>query len=351
MDEIKKSLVKFLSDGQKDNKNYDKKIIMESTIDDVDEEAYDLFFDNLKDDDSYKKLRYDDKSYSLQRIGAGDEINGVFHLNVAGALFFAKDVNKFLSHEMKMVRFKGISKFDAIDRVDSTSSLLKLLDEFEKFYKTNSRSGFFIEGVERVNVDEYPIRAIREAIINAIAHRNYEISSSFIEFYMYDDRIEVISPGKLIDNLSIEDIKNDEGIGHRNETICSMFYKTNYMEHIGRGIPQMIDEMNNFGLEEPQFSEGTDSFKVVFKGNNGEISHDVGGTNRVDLTDLGLNKRQIDILTKITNDNVSMSYEDHIQMFGKSKPTAERDFSKLVKLNLVKRNKKNKKVYFSSPDY
>lgn len=210
---------------------------------------------------------------------------------------------------------------------------------------------FFIDEVSRVNVDEYPIRAIREAIINALAHRNYEISSSFIEFYIYDDRIEVISPGKLIDNLSIEDIKNDEGIGHRNERICEMFYRNNYMEHIGRGIPQMIDEMKNFGLEEPQFSEGKDSFKVLFKGNNGELYHDVAGTNIINLKDLGLNSRQIEILTKITNDNVTLSYEDHIKMFGKSKPTAERDFSKLLKLNLVKRNKKNKKVYFSSPDY
>ena len=206
IDEIKKSLVKFLSESQKDNKNYDKKLIMESTIDDVDDEAYNLFFDLLKDDDSYKKLRNEEnKSYSLQRIGAGEEINGVFHLNVAGALFFARDVTKFVSHEIKMVKFKGISKFDAIDRVDSSSSLLILLNEFEKFYKRNTRSGFFIDEVSRVNVDEYPIRAIREAIINALAHRNYEISSSFIEFYIYDDRIEVISPGKLIDNLSIED--------------------------------------------------------------------------------------------------------------------------------------------------
>lgn len=206
IDEIKKSLVKFLSESQKDNKNYDKKLIMESTIDDVDDEAYNLFFDLLKDDDSYKKLRNEEnKSYSLQCIGAGEEINGVFHLNVAGALFFARDVTKFVSHEIKMVKFKGISKFDAIDRVDSSSSLLILLNEFEKFYKRNTRSGFFIDEVSRVNVDEYPIRAIREAIINALAHRNYEISSSFIEFYIYDDRIEVISPGKLIDNLSIED--------------------------------------------------------------------------------------------------------------------------------------------------
>ena len=352
IDEIKKSLVKFLSESQKDNKNYDKKLILESTIEDIDDEAYNLFFDLLKDDDSYKKLRNEEnKSYSLQRIGAGEEINGVFHLNVAGALFFARDVTKFVSHEIKMVKFKGISKFDAIDRVDSSSSLLIFLNEFEKFYRRNTRSGFFIDEVSRVNVDEYPIRAIREAIINALAHRNYEISSSFIEFYIYDDCIEVISPGKLIDNLSIEDIKNDEGIGHRNERICQMFYRTNYMEHIGRGIPQMIEEMKNFGLEEPQFSEGKDSFKVVFKGNDGELYHDVAGTNVINLKDLGLNSRQIEILTIITNENVSMSYEDHIKMFGKSKPTAERDFSKLLKLNLIKRNKNGKKVYFSSQDY
>ena len=67
------------------------------------------------------------------------------------------------------------------------------MNEFEKFYKRNTRSGFFIDEVSRVNVDEYPIRAIRKAIINALAYRNYEISSSFIEFYIYDGRIEVIS--------------------------------------------------------------------------------------------------------------------------------------------------------------
>ena len=264
--EIKKSLVNFIETGQKENDNFDKKIILNSTIDDVDITAYNLFFDLLKYDDSYNKLKdMEDKSYPLERIGAGEKINGVFHLNNAGALFFARNVNKFLTHEIKMVRFKGNTKSDAIDRRDLRASLLICIEEFEKFFKKNTNSGFYIDGMNRVNVDEYPLKAVREGFINALAHRNYERTSSFIEFYIFDNRIEIISPGKLKYPLTIEDIKKDEGIGHRNERICEIFYKTNYMEHIVRGISQMTDEMLKFGLEEPQFSEGNDSFKVVFK--------------------------------------------------------------------------------------
>ena len=79
------------------------------------------------------------------------------------------------------------------------------------------------------------------------------------------------------------------------------------------------------------------------------MAHDGARQNIVDLKDLGLNQRQIDIVTEIVNNNATMTYDDYLRMFGKSKPTAERDFSKLVKLNLIKRNNVNKNVYFSSP--
>lgn len=349
---IKESLVEFLNGQRKDNDNFDKKLVLESSIDDVDDEAYELFFSLLKEDDSYNKLRNnDDKTHVLKLIGAGEDVNGQFHLNNAGILFFAKDVNKYLSHEIKMVRFNGVTKLDAIDRIDSSSSLLIVMDEFENFFRKNTRSGFYIEGTKRVNIDEYPIKAIREAIINALAHRSYEISSSFIEFFIFDDRIEVISPGKLKYPLTIEDIKKDDSIAHRNALICDIFYKTNYMEHIGRGISQMTDEMLKIGLEEPIFSEGNDSFKVVFKGNGGKIIIQENNENVINLRDLGLNQRQIDILTEITNNNVAMTYEDHMKMFNTSKPTAERDFRKLANLNLVKKSIVNRKVQFSSPDY
>lgn len=113
----------------------------------------------------------------------------------------------------------------------------------------------------------------------------------------------------------------------------------------------MIDEMKKSGLEEPEFSEGNDSFKVMFKGNGGKISHYENNEKVINLKDLGLNQRQIVILTEIINNNVSMTYDDHIKMFNTSKPTAERDFRKLAKLNLVKKSIANRKVQFSSPDY
>ena len=112
----------------------------------------------------------------------------------------------------------------------------------------------------------------------------------------------------------------------------------------------MVDEMVKFGLEEPEFSEGNDSFKVVFRVNKDKRAYDGARQNIVNLNDLGLNQHQIDIISEIVNNNATMNYDDHLRMFGKSKPTAECDFSKLVKLNLIKRNNVNKRVYFSSPD-
>ena len=350
IDEIKKSLVKFIEIGHKENDDYDKKLILTSTVDDVDEDAYNLFFDLVKDDDSYSKLKdMSDISYPLQRIGAGEELNGVFHLNIAGALFFASDVNKFLTAEIKMVRFKGTTKFDAIDRVDFKGSLLLAIKEFENFFKRNTHSGFIIDGMNRINIDEYPIKAIREGFINALAHRNYERSSSFIEFFVFDDRIEIISPGKLKYPLTIDDIKKDDGIGHRNERICEIFHKTNYMEHIGRGISQMTEEMKKFGLDEPQFSEGNDSFKVVFRNNDEIFSHTLD--NGINLEEVGLNSRQIKVLTEIVNNNLTLTYEDYMKLFDVSRATAERDFSILFEKGFVKRSIKHRKVYFSSSDY
>ncbi|MBQ8017621.1 MAG: hypothetical protein IJ258_05880 [Methanobrevibacter sp.] len=76
-----------------------------------------------------------------------------------------------------------------------------------------------------------------------------------------------------------------------------------------------------------------------------------GTDSIVNLKDFGLNVRQIDILTKITNDNMVLSYNDHQRLYDKSRATAERDFTILLENNLVKRIVKNRKVYYASIDY
>ena len=134
---------------------------------------------------------------------------------------------------------------------------------------------FYIDGLNRVNVEEYPLKAVREGFINALAHRNYERTSCFIEVYISDDCIEIIN-----------------------------------MEHIDRGISQITDEMLKFRLEEPQFSEGNDSFKVVFKSDQNYLNHDGERKNIINLKDLCLNQRQIDIVRELTNNNSTMTYDN-----------------------------------------
>ena len=103
--------------------------------------------------------------------------------------------------------------------------------------------GGIVTGMKRTPIPEYPIKAVREAFINAIAHRDYTLEGNCITFYIYDDRIEIISPGKLPYPMTIEDLGVHKNPIHRNENICNIFQTTEYMEHIGTGINRMRNEI------------------------------------------------------------------------------------------------------------
>ena len=130
--------------------------------------------------------------------------------------------------------------------------------------------GGIVTGMKRTPIPEYPIKAVREAFINAIAHRDYTLKGNCITFYIYDDRIEIISPGKLPYPMTIEDLGGQENPIHRNENICKVFQTTEYMEHIGTGITRMRNEMKKSNLPEPEFEDGF-YFRVVLRGPNGKL--------------------------------------------------------------------------------
>lgn len=102
--------------------------------------------------------------------------------------------------------------------------------------------------MERISIPEYPIKAVREAFINAIAHRDYTLIGDCITFYIYDDRIEIISPGKLPYPMTIDDLGVHKNPKHRNKYICKIFETTKYMEHVGTGITRMRQEMKKSNL-------------------------------------------------------------------------------------------------------
>lgn len=329
---------------------FDMRLLKNSSCEDVDPRALDLFFENLTDK-SVKQLKgLRDMDKILEYIGAGeiDEL-GNFNLNTAGALFFAKDISKFhLDHDIKMVRFNGTERLEIIDRFMSESPFFILLEEFDEFFWKNTKLGAVIEGMKRVDIPEYPIKAVREGFVNALAHRNYELIGNCITFYIYDDRIEIISPGELPYPMTLEKLGIEENPEHRNKNICNIFGRTKYMEHAGTGIKRMRDEMRDAGLKEPEFfNDGF--FGVRFFGPNGKLIYNKENKNYnfKNLEKYDLNKRQIEALRKIINEHHVFTYNSYCKHFNVSRTTSRRDLDDLVEKKLIKNTKLGKENNFS----
>ena len=333
MNEIKESLGDFIAKNLRNYRAFDSEILLNSSCDDVDLDALNMFFKVL-DYEPIEKIR-DEKGLIkvLSTIRAGEYVDGQFRLNTAGALFFAKDISKFnLSHQVKMVRFFDDEGVKTFDKAEFNMSFLKLLEEAELFFNKTLVNMSQIKGFKRETIQEYPFEAIREALVNALAHRDYTITTAAITFYIYNDRIEIKSPGRLVYPLKVEGLEENDPI-HRNETICNIFSKTTYMEHVGTGIKRMKDAMRLNDMEEPEFVESEGFFKVIFR------SNEKGN---------GLNSRQKQFLRM--NDVGEITIKEYMAMFDVVRNTATKDLNDLVNMKIVDKIKDGVQFIYRKTD-
>ena len=159
---------------------------------------------------------------------------------------------------------KGSIKEDAIDDKEYTGSLISLLENTDIFIKNNSKNSWKIKGMDRVEYEDYPITARREAIVNALIHRDYQILGSEIHIDMYDDRLEIVSPGGMIDGTQIQNLEIGKVPSMRRNTIISdIFSRLHYMDRRGSGLSRIIESYNDF-IEKPKFLSDESSFTVIF---------------------------------------------------------------------------------------
>ena len=121
---------------------------------------------------------------------------------------------------------------------------------------------------KRTDRSEYPLEALREAVANALIHRDYstQTENAYISVNMYNDRIEIINPGALYGTNKLEKLGTDTTMESRNPTIVRILEeKGSVIENRHSGIPTMKREMKKHGLPEPEFYEERDSFKVIFR--------------------------------------------------------------------------------------
>ena len=161
--------------------------------------------------------------------------------------------------------FKGTTKAVFVDRREYTGPLWEQIDEAFQFVLRNIHLGATIVGIYRQDVYEIPPDAIRELIINAMVHRSY-LDHGTIQVAVYDNRLEITSPGKLPMGQTMERMK--EGYSKiRNEALAHAFAYMNLIEHWGSGIPRIVDEVKSAGLREPEFIGGEVDLRInIYRG-------------------------------------------------------------------------------------
>lgn len=180
----------------------------------------------------------------------------------AGILFFAKNVYQHIHQaQMTLLAFKGTDRLHIYDRRDVRDDLLTQFHEAVAFLKKHLNVRSEIRGVNREDIYEIPLEVLREAVVNALMHRDYSIAGTQVSIEVYDDRVEIVNPGGLPKGLSIRELGTVSI--RRNELIADLFFRLHKVERIGMGIQKMKEAMIAAGLREPTF-EPNGFFRAVF---------------------------------------------------------------------------------------
>ena len=132
------------------------------------------------------------------------------------------------------------------------------------FVLRNIKKSAEIVGTKRVEKYEYPEKAIREIVANAVIHRDYRITETYTQINIFEDRIEVFNPGNLPPGVTVENIKDAQV--SRNRIIAARLNEMDYLEEYGRGIDIVFTKMSEWGLLPPVFKNTSNSFKVILPG-------------------------------------------------------------------------------------
>ena len=236
--------------------------------------------------------------------------------------------------------FKGTTKEVFVDRREYDGPLWEQIEESYQFVLRNIHLGATFEGVYRQDVYEIPPDAIRELIINAMVHRSY-LDHGTIQVAIYDDRLEITSPGKLPMGQTIERMK--EGYSKiRNEALAYAFSYMNLIEHWGSGIPRIIGKVKAAGLQEPEFIGGDVDLRInIYRNQSAANSAMNNAKINANGTKSGVNapttkeQEQVKKLLDAIEQNPSATQAYYAEQIGVSKRTVSRMFVSLQEKGIL----------------
>ena len=313
-----RELTRFLI--SKSGKGWDEYIEERATMEDIDFDTLDKFRELSKErlPLAYKER---DNVKLLEKLNLLE--NG--KLKRAGILLFGKNPKKFYtSAYIKAGKF--LTDTNIVSTDDIEGNLFVQVERTLEILKTKYlTSEIVFEGIYRKEKLEYPEEALREAIINAVIHRDY--IGAHTQLKIYPDKLMLWNEGKLPDEIKIEDLKKNHLSKPRNELLADIFFKAGLIEAWGRGTVEIVNFCKDYGLPEPEFAEYFGGFMVTFY--KDLYVEEI-------LRRKGLNERQIKAVMYV-KERGKITNKEYQSLTGASKSTATRELKELVETHFLQR--------------
>ncbi|OLR64167.1 helix-turn-helix domain-containing protein [Peptoniphilus porci] len=238
------------------------------------------------EDVSFKELKIEykertGKDFEEKDLKSFGLVNDQVNLTIAGALF--ADNYQVYQSRVFCTRWNGLTKangrIDALDDAEFEGNIIYLLKASLDFVKRNSKKMWKKGPVYRIEYPEYPERAVQEALVNALIHRDYSVIGSEVHVDIYDDRLEIYSPGGMYDGTFVQDLNPlDVSSIRRNPIIADVFARMDLMERRGSGLRKIIEAYEaeeNYKEElKPVFKSTESSFTTILKNLNYDTQND-----------------------------------------------------------------------------
>ena len=304
-------------------------------------------YDSLESDKkiqdiTFKELAIEYKNKTLKEFEEKDLlsfglINEEGNLTIAGSLF--ADGYQVYQSRVFCTRWNGLTKanglMDALDDQEFEGNIIYLLKASMDFVKRNSKKMWKKGPIYRVEYPEYPERAVQEAIVNALIHRDYTVIGSEVHLDIYDDRMEIYSPGGMYDGTFVQNVDPyNVSSSRRNPVLADLFARMDLMERRGSGLRKIIEayeSCENYKIElKPEFRSTESAFFTVLK----NLNYDTQNDTQNDTQKLKPKDRQEKII-HIMKDKKNITALELSDILSVSIITIKRDLKKLTDENII----------------
>ncbi|MDP9313821.1 MAG: hypothetical protein M3R24_23570 [Chloroflexota bacterium] len=265
------------------------------------------------------------------------KLDGKLVPTVAGLLFFGRWPQRHLPQAtVSLVHYRGntVNSADVIHFQEYTGNIRQQIDLVAAYLTGAMKYGYkLIQGKpQRFEYPQYPLVALRELTINAVAHRDYQVETSATRIAMFANRIEWTNPGELMEGVTIETIREQQKA--RNRTLLQFLFQRSYVERIGQGLDTVYEECAKAGLPEPVMRQAHGNFTISITG------HDLIGSN---TSVPGLKEPQVAILNILQQQDQPITLPDIVERVNavlpkeRSKRSVQEDMKILVQAGIVTR--------------